>query len=126
MKINTKIRFLLKKFMFLSLYIKAHTKEQELYGQIGNGEEDHAYWGRPEDWPKDKKRPAYKITAEKPGSDLAGETSAAMAAASLVFKKVDPTYSEKLLNHSKQLYKFANEKRGPYMNSILDAQHFYG
>jgi len=112
--------------MFLSLYIKAHTKEQELYGQIGNGEEDHAYWGRPEDWPKDKKRPAYKITAEKPGSDLAGETSAAMAAASLVFKKVDPTYSEKLLSHSKQLYKFANEKRGPYMNSILDAQHFYG
>ncbi len=111
--------------MFLSLYIKAHTKEQELYGQIGNGEEDHAYWGRPEDWPKDKKRPAYKITAEKPGSELAGETSAAMTAASLVFKKVDPTYSEKLLTHAKQLYKFANEKRGLYTDSITDAQHFY-
>jgi endoglucanase len=105
--------------------LKAHTKEQELYGQVGNGEEDHAYWGRPEDWPKDKKRPAYKITAEKPGSELAGETSAAMTAASLVFKKVDPTYSEKLLTHAKQLYKFANEKRGLYTDSITDAQHFY-
>ncbi len=48
-----------------------------------------------------------------------------MTAASLVFKKVDPTYSEKLLTHAKQLYKFANEKRGLYVNSITDAQHFY-
>ena len=35
-------------------------------------------------------RPAYKIDEANPGSDLAGETAAAMAAASLVFKDVDP------------------------------------
>jgi hypothetical protein len=109
----------------LLFFLKAHTKEQELYGQVGNGDEDHKIWTRPEDWPN-KNRPAYKITAEKPGSDLAGETSAALAAASLVFKKVDPTYSEKLLTHSKQLYKFANEKRDIFKNSILDAQKYYG
>ena len=33
-------------------------------------------------------RPAYKITESKPGSDVAGETAAAMAAGYLVFKSV--------------------------------------
>lgn len=31
-------------------------------------------------------RPAYKISASKPGSDVAGETAAALAAGYLVFK----------------------------------------
>ena len=33
-------------------------------------------------------RPAYKITESKPGSDVAGETAAAMAAGYLVFKSI--------------------------------------
>jgi hypothetical protein len=112
----------------LLFFLKAHTKEQELYGQVGNGDEDHKILTRTEDRP-DKNKPAYKIRAEKPGSDLVGETSAALAAASLVFKKVDPTYSEKLLTKTKctkQLYKFANEKRDIFKNSILDVQKYYG
>ena len=48
------------------------------------GSVDHSYWGRPEDMPDD--RPVYKLTPSQPGSDLAGETAAAMAAGSLVFK----------------------------------------
>ncbi len=107
------------------MIFKAHTKVRELYGQVGDGGPDHAYWGRPEDWPKDKKRPAYKITESAPGSDLAGETAAAMAAASMVFKKSDPTYSAKLLTHAKQLYKFANEKRARYSDSIKEASGYY-
>lgn len=31
-------------------------------------------------------RPAYKITPSSPGSDVAGETAAAMAAGSIAFK----------------------------------------
>jgi hypothetical protein len=48
-----------------------------------------------------------------------------MAAASMVFKKSDPTYSAKLLTHAKQLYDFANEKRGVYSDSIREASGFY-
>jgi hypothetical protein len=44
---------------------KAHTAENELYGQVGQGDADHAYWGRPEDMTID--RPAYKIDASHPG-----------------------------------------------------------
>ena len=32
-------------------------------------------------------RPAFKITASKPGSDIAGEYAAAMAIGSIVFKE---------------------------------------
>jgi endoglucanase len=59
------------------------------------------------------------------GSDLAGETAAALAAASIVFKNVDPNYSNNLLTHAKQLFDFANNYRGIYSDSIIDARNFY-
>jgi hypothetical protein len=46
-------------------FLKAHTAPTEFYGQVGQGDVDHAYWGRPEDMTMD--RPAYKIDAAHPG-----------------------------------------------------------
>ena len=46
-------------------FLKAHTATNELYGQVGNGEADHAYWGRPEDMTM--ARPSQKITTSSPG-----------------------------------------------------------
>jgi hypothetical protein len=48
-------------------------------------------------------RRAFKIDENNPGSDLAGETAAAMAAASIVFKKTNPHYSHLLLHHAQQV-----------------------
>lgn len=48
-------------------------------------------------------RQAYKIDPSNPGSDLAGETAAAMAAASIVFRHSDPAYSSELLRHAYQV-----------------------
>ncbi|CAG2063370.1 unnamed protein product, partial [Timema podura] len=104
-------------------FIKAHVSEFEFYGQVGQGQVDHDYWGRPEDMTM--ARPAYKITTSAPGSDLAAETAAALAAASLVFKTVDSAYSTTLLQHAIQLFNFANTYRGIYSNSITDANSFY-
>lgn len=92
---------------------------------MGNGGEDHGVWSRPEDWPTTKKRPAYKVTASNGGSDLLGETAAAMAAASIVFKKSDSAYSTKLLTHAKSLYKFADQKHAKYTGAISDASAYY-
>nr|AAK12339.1 cellulase [Coptotermes acinaciformis] len=103
--------------------LKAHTAATELYGQVGDGDADHAYWGRPEDMTM--ARPAYKIDASRPGSDLAGETAAALAAASIVFKGVDSSYSDNLLAHAKQLFDFADNYRGKYSDSITQASNFY-
>ncbi|GFG41055.1 hypothetical protein Cfor_04531 [Coptotermes formosanus] len=104
-------------------FLKAHTAATEFYGQVGEGEADHAYWGRPEDMTM--ARPAYKIDAARPGSDLAGETAAALAAASIVFKGVDSSYSANLLDRAKQLFDFADKYRGKYSDSITDARNFY-
>ncbi|MCG8347424.1 MAG: glycoside hydrolase family 9 protein, partial [Chloroflexales bacterium] len=115
---------LLNNLRFVNDYfIKAHVAPNELYGQVGNGNTDHNWWGPAEVMQMD--RPAYKITATCPGSDLAGETAAAMAASSIVFRSTDPTYADTLLTHAKQLYTFADTYRGKYTDCITDAKNFY-
>lgn len=46
-------------------FLKAHTAPTEFYGQVGQGDLDHSYWGRPEDMTMS--RPAFKIDTSKPG-----------------------------------------------------------
>nr|QIN90904.1 endoglucanase [uncultured bacterium] len=104
-------------------FIKAHPSPNVLYGQVGNGNADHAWWGPAEVMPMN--RPAYKIDSSCGGSDLAGETAAAMAASSIVFRPTDPDYADKLLTHAKQLYTFADTVRGKYSDCITDAANFY-
>ena len=41
-------------------FIKAHTGTNEFVGQIGKGDIDHAYWGRPEDMRL--QRPVYRVS----------------------------------------------------------------
>jgi hypothetical protein len=58
------------------------------------------------------------------GSDLAGETAAALAAASIVFNKTDPTYANTLLKHAKELFDFAYKYRGKY-SDYIDVKNSY-
>ncbi|GIF78717.1 glycoside hydrolase family 9 protein [Catellatospora bangladeshensis] len=104
-------------------FIKAHPSANVLYGQIGKGDDDHKWWGPAEVMPM--ARPAYKIDATCGGADLAGETAAAMAASSMVFRPTDPTYADTLLAHAKQLYTFADTVRQTYHSCITDATNFY-
>lgn len=103
--------------------IKAHPEPFVLYGEVGDGNTDHFCWQRPEDMTTS--RAAYKIDRNNPGSDLAGETAAAMAAASLVFRRYDRAYSSELLTHAQQLFEFADNYRGKYDGSITVAQKYY-
>jgi hypothetical protein len=70
-------------------------------------------------------RPSAKVDAAKPGSDLAGETAAALAAISMAFRASDAAYADKLLGHAKQLYDFADKYRGMYSDAIPGAKAFY-
>jgi hypothetical protein len=107
--------------------LKCHVTDangtKEFWGQVGNGSLDHAYWGAPEKMTM--ARPAYKIDRQRPGSDLAGEAAAALASASIVFRKTDVAYADKLLTNAIQLYTFADTYRGKYSDAIPDAQSFY-
>lgn len=104
-------------------FVKAHTAPNELWGQVGQGGTDHGWWGPAE--VMQMARPSYKISPTCPGSDLAGETAAALAAASIVFQANDPTYATTLRNHAIQLYSFADTYRGKYSDCITDAAAFY-
>jgi endoglucanase len=90
---------------------------------VGNATADHNSWEAPESWREP--RPAYKVTQSRPGSDIAGETAAAFAAASILFQGVDDGYSQNLINRAKQLYQFAKTFQGKYSDSVPEATPFY-
>ncbi|KAJ7963740.1 Endoglucanase [Quillaja saponaria] len=103
--------------------IKAHTHPNVLWVEVGDGNTDHYCWQRPEDMTTS--RHAYKVDMNNPGSDVAGETAAALAAAATVFRKTNPHYSHLLLHHAKQLFEFGDKYRGKYDESVVVAKGHY-
>ncbi|OVA12644.1 Glycoside hydrolase [Macleaya cordata] len=103
--------------------INAHPSPNVLYIQVGDPEVDHKCWERPETM--SEKRPLIQVNESSPGTDVAAETAAALASASLVFKTIDPTYSATLLKHSRQLFTFADTYRGLYSVSIPEVRTYY-
>ena len=103
-------------------FIKCHPEKNVLYVQVGDGTTDHGFWYPPEyiNYPY----PSYKIDESGPGSEVAAETAAALAAASLVFKEDDSAYSDLLLKHAIEIYSFADEFRGDY-TATVPANAFY-
>ncbi|KAJ6314679.1 hypothetical protein OIU78_018206 [Salix suchowensis] len=103
-------------------FIKAHPQPHVLYGQVGDGDSDHSCWERPEDMTTP--RPSFKIDDHHPGADLAAETAAALAAASIAFSSSNPAYSTQLVSHAKQLFEFAHDHPGLYHDSIPAAKFY--
>ena len=79
---------------------------------IGNPVADHKKWVRPED-PEAVGTPSFTITAKSPGSELAAESAAALASASLVFSWAGMNdYAQLCLSHAVELYEFATKYKG--------------
>jgi len=98
-------------------FIGCHKADHEFIGQIGDGYADHAQWDSPENMNID--RPAFSLTEQGPGSDLAGETAAALAASSVFFSLTgDIEYADKCLVHARTLLDFADNFRGKYTDTI--------
>ncbi|CAN1149603.1 Endoglucanase 11 [Linum perenne] len=104
-------------------FIKAHTSPNLLWVQVGDGDSDHYCWQRPEDMTTS--RLAFKVDENNPGSEVAGETAAAMAASSIVFRKTNPHYSQLLLHHAQQVFEFGDKYRGKYDESVKIVKGFY-
>ncbi|KAK7379338.1 hypothetical protein VNO80_04796 [Phaseolus coccineus] len=94
----------------------ATTTPDTLYVQVGDPNMDHKCWERPEDM--DTPRNVYKVSAQNPGSDVAAETAAALAASSIVFRDSDPAYSSRLLQAAIKVFNFADRYRGSYSDSL--------
>lgn len=72
--------------------------------QVGDPSSDHQCWERPEDM--DTPRTAYKVDVNRRGSDVAAETAAALAAASMAFRGVDNAYSARLLAAARRVLRY--------------------
>eukprot|EP01135_Chromosphaera_perkinsii_P010393 Nk52_evm65s2118 gene=Nk52_evmTU65s2118 len=106
-------------------FIKCHPEDETFYAQVGDAYYEHsAYWGPPQGYTGE--RPSWQINATAPGTDLACETAAALAAASIVFESNgNSSYAETLLSHAKTLYAFGVKYQGKYSDSVINAQGFY-
>ncbi|XP_020266990.1 endoglucanase 11-like [Asparagus officinalis] len=104
-------------------FIKAHTHPNVFWAQVGDGSSDHYCWQRPEDMTTPRR--AYKIDAENPGSEVVAETAAALAAASILFRKSNPHYSHLLLHHAQQLFEFGDKYREKYDKSLGIVKGYY-
>ncbi|XP_055958520.1 endoglucanase E-4-like [Patella vulgata] len=103
--------------------MKCHSKTNELYVQVGDGNIDHSSWTSPERMTS--QRPAFKIDTSHGGADVAMETAAALAAGSIVFKTKDAAYSHKLLTQAKSIYDFARKTNDRYSVTVHAAAKFY-
>ncbi|XP_057799903.1 endoglucanase 16 [Salvia miltiorrhiza] len=92
--------------------LKASFKRNRLYVQVGDPVKDHECWIRPENM--QTPRTLLKVDRNTPGTEIVAETSAALAAASVVFRGHDRPYARRLSNRAKQLFKFAKDYKGTY------------
>ncbi|KAK3159264.1 hypothetical protein QOZ80_2AG0147950 [Eleusine coracana subsp. coracana] len=92
--------------------LKCATRKNKLWVQVGDPNLDHQCWVRPENMKSP--RTLYEINEKTPGTEIAAETAAAMAASSMVFRGHDKKYSRSLLNKAKMLFLFAKNHRGSY------------
>jgi endoglucanase len=103
--------------------LSAFTAPTTFYGQVGDANSDHSYWGPAETNPNT--RPSSAVTASCTGADLAGQAASALAASAVVFKTADAKYSARLTAQAQALWNFANSYRGSYSSCITGAQGYY-
>ncbi|XP_010677073.2 endoglucanase 9 [Beta vulgaris subsp. vulgaris] len=101
------------------LYKCATATPGKLYVGVGDPIADHRCWERPEDM--DTPRNVYSVSPSNPGSDVAGETAAALAAASIVLRSTERKYAAMLLMTAKKVMQFAIQYRGAYSDSLRSA-----
>ncbi|KAK4274534.1 hypothetical protein QN277_017739 [Acacia crassicarpa] len=92
--------------------LKCSSRRNRLYVQVGDPDEDHHCWVRPEKMKT--KRTVLHIGDGTPGTEIAAETAAAFASSSIVFRSVDRAYARRLLNKAKLMFKMAKSQKGTY------------
>ena len=103
-------QYLLDDIRWITDYLmRCHPEDDVYYYQVGDGNADHSWWGPCEVMTMN--RPSYFVDRNNPGSAVAGEGAAALAAASVIFEDIDASYSAECLSHAQSLFAFANDTR---------------
>lgn len=71
-------------------------------------------------------RPAFAIDTQTPGSELAAESAAALAAASIFYTNIgENDLAATSLSHARELFEFADVYRGTYTDA-MPSDSYYG
>ena len=81
--------------------LKSTSVPDVVVGVVGDPNGDHSCSERPEDM--DTPRTTYVVNKTSPGTEVAAETAAALAASSIAFRGSDDKYSEQLLARARQV-----------------------
>ncbi|EGG23967.1 putative glycoside hydrolase [Cavenderia fasciculata] len=101
----------------------AHVSDNELVCLVGDPNADHSWWGPPELMTME--RPVYVLSASKPGTEVAMEVAAALAATAVIYKDRDAAYAESCLSHAKSVFTFGENNLGVYSESYPIINAFY-
>ena len=117
--------------------IRDEKEIKEVFVQVGDPDEEHKLWNRPEDFAESGEnyfeRPAFKLTKEKGGTDCLMEYVAAFSATSLLYKRAheaglwDDDGSE-LLELAERLYEWTDDEDEDYTfyhESVPKAEVYY-
>ncbi|XP_077234391.1 endoglucanase 8-like [Tasmannia lanceolata] len=97
-------------------FLKATNVPDKVFVQVGDPYADHNCWERAEDM--DTPRTVYAVDRDHPGSEVAAETAAALAATSMIFGVTDPLYSQILVERAVEVFDFADRYQGSYNESL--------
>ena len=103
---------------FCDYFMKCHPNMFTFYYQLGDGGQDHSYWGAPE--AQGDRATVFKVDSGSAGSDVCGEASAALTITSLCLKSSDSAYASKCLTNAKSLYALGKSNYG-----LSSGQGFY-
>ncbi|MBN2535373.1 MAG: glycoside hydrolase family 9 protein [Spirochaetales bacterium] len=104
--------------IFGEYFLRSKTSSR-FYYQIGEGEQDHTYWGPPEE--QTENRPAYSwADSGKAGTCVLGQTAGALALMYLNFRNSDSGYANQCLTLARELYNMGKSNIG-----YSDGQSFY-
>ncbi|MCZ2342434.1 MAG: glycoside hydrolase family 9 protein [Bacteroidales bacterium] len=107
----------------LRCFLNDRHGEYEFVLQIGKTEgerNDHSVWVPAEVVHLVTDRPTYRVTTAVPGPDVAGQVTAAWAAASIAFRQAgDRAFADQLLTQARKLFRFADEYEGKPGRHVL-------
>lgn len=103
---------------FCDYFIASHPNMFTFYYQVGDGGQDHSYWGAPE--AQGDRSTVFKVDSSNAGSDVCGEAAAALALMYFNYYSIDSSYAETCLTKAKSLYALGKSNYG-----LSQGQGFY-
>ncbi|MES2732525.1 MAG: glycoside hydrolase family 9 protein [Bacteroidota bacterium] len=95
---------------FTDFFLKCHPNANTFYYHVGDGHQDHGYWGSPE--LQSGARGLIAATPATPASDVCGEAAAALALMSLNYRSVDVAYANQCLQAAKEIFALGKNNLG--------------